>query len=62
MNVLYLTIFVSVVLVAIFVAGFLYHSLGASGDPLRDSLLPFRKDGRRDPDAVSQPSDRQKPL
>ncbi len=62
MNVLYLTIFVSVVLAAIFVAGFLYHSLGASGDPLRDSLLPFRKDGRRKPDSVPGQPGRSKPL
>ncbi|HRJ72019.1 MAG TPA: hypothetical protein PLS03_07325 [Terrimicrobiaceae bacterium] len=62
MSVLYLTIFVSVVLVAIFVAGFLYHSLGASGDPLRDSLLPFRKDGRGAPDSDTKPPDHPKPL
>lgn len=49
MEVLYLTIFVSVALVVVFVGAFLYHSLRASGDPLRDSLLPFRKDGMPSP-------------
>ena len=44
MSVLYLTIFVSVALVVIFLVGFLYHCLRGSGDPLRDSLLPFQKD------------------
>ncbi len=49
MDVLYLTIFVSVALVVVFVGAFLYHSLRASGDPLRDSLLPFRKDQMKSP-------------
>lgn len=44
MDVLYLTIFLSIALVVIFVVGFLYHSLRSSGDPLRDSLLPFHRD------------------
>lgn len=44
MSVLFLTIFVSLMLALFFVAGFLYHHDYASGDPLRDSLLPFRDD------------------
>lgn len=44
MNVLYLTIFVSVMLALFFVAGFLYHHDFSGGDPLRDSLLPFQKE------------------
>lgn len=44
MSVLYLTIFVSVMLVLFFVAGFLYHHDFSGGDPLRDSLLPFQKE------------------
>ncbi len=41
MNVLYLTIFISLLLALFFVAGFLYHCLRGSGDANRDSLLPF---------------------
>lgn len=48
MEVLYLTIPLSAVLVGIFVGGFLYHMFRASGDPLRDSLLPFRKEHTTD--------------
>ncbi len=44
MNVLYLTIFVSVMLAIFFVAGFLYHHDYSGGDPMRDSLLPFQKE------------------
>ena len=44
MNVLYLTIFVSVMLALFFVAAFLYHHDFSGGDPLRDSLLPFQKE------------------
>ncbi|MFZ4599115.1 MAG: hypothetical protein ACOYNN_10750 [Terrimicrobiaceae bacterium] len=44
MNVLYLTVFVSVMLALFFVAGFLYHHDFSGGDPFRDSLLPFQKE------------------
>lgn len=44
MGVLYLTVFLSLVLALFFVAGFLYHHDFSGGDPLRDSLLPFRKE------------------
>ncbi len=44
MSVLYLTIFVSMMLALFFVAGFLYHHDFSGGDPLRDSLLPFKKE------------------
>ncbi len=44
MSVLYLTIFVSVMLALFFVGGFVYHHLHSGGDPLRDSLLPFKKE------------------
>jgi hypothetical protein len=44
MSVLYLTIFVSVMLAVFFVAGFVYHHLCSGGDPMRDSLLPFKKE------------------
>jgi hypothetical protein len=44
MEVLTLTIPLSAALVVLFVGGFLYHTYRASGDPLRDSLLPFRRD------------------
>ncbi len=56
MDVLYLTIFVSVALVVGFVIAFLYHSLKASGDPLRDSLLPFRKDHEKSATDTPSPS------
>ena len=55
MNVLYLTIFVSVMLALFFVAGFLYHHDFSGGDPLRDSLLPFQKEKR--PPAAGAPND-----
>ncbi|MFZ4778498.1 MAG: hypothetical protein ACOYM3_24270 [Terrimicrobiaceae bacterium] len=51
MNVLYLTIFVSVMLVLFFIAGFLYHHDFSGGDPLRDSLLPFQKENVPEPGA-----------
>ncbi len=44
MSVLYLTIFVSVMLAVFFVAGFVYHHNFSGGDPMRDSLLPFKKE------------------
>lgn len=44
MSVLNLTIFVSVMLALFFVAGFVYHHLFSGGDPMRDSLLPFKKE------------------
>ena len=44
MNVLFVTIFVSVMLALFFVAGFLYHHDYSGGDPRRDSLLPFQKE------------------
>jgi hypothetical protein len=50
MNVLYLTIFVSVMLALFFVAGFIYHHDFSGGDPLRDSLLPFQKENPPKPD------------
>ncbi len=53
MNVLFLTVFLSVLLAAFFVGGFLYHLDRASGDPRRDSLLPFTPEGRTDGGAPS---------
>jgi len=50
MSVLYLTIFVSVMLVLFFVAGFIYHHDFSGGDPMRDSLLPFQKENPPKPD------------
>jgi hypothetical protein len=50
MSVLYLTIFVSVMLVLFFVAGFIYHHDFSGGDPMRDSLLPFQKENPPQPD------------
>lgn len=44
MGVLYLTIFVSLMLAIYFVASFLYHHDFSGGDPLRDSMLPFKKE------------------
>lgn len=44
MNVLAVTIFVSMMLVLFFVAGFLYHHDFSGGDSLRDSLLPFKSE------------------
>ncbi|MDX2081231.1 MAG: hypothetical protein SFU53_10630 [Terrimicrobiaceae bacterium] len=44
MNVLAVTIFVSMMLALFFVAAFLYHHDFSGGDSLRDSLLPFRKE------------------
>lgn len=44
MNVLFLTIFVSMMLALFFVAGFLYHHDYSGGDAMRDSLLPFQKE------------------
>lgn len=44
MSVLSLTIFVSTLLVLFFVAGFVYHHHVSGGDPMRDSLLPFKKE------------------
>ena len=52
MSVLNLTIFVSVMLAIFFVAGFVYHHLFSSGDPLRDSLLPFKKEKTNPPGAA----------
>lgn len=49
MSVLYLTIFLSAMLVLFFVAGFLYHHDFSSGDPMRDSLLPFQKENPPEP-------------
>lgn len=46
MSVLFLTIFISLLLGVFFGASFLYHHDYASTDPLRDSLLPFRGEGR----------------
>jgi hypothetical protein len=42
MSVLYLTIFVSMMLVLFFVGAFFYHHDRSSGDPLSDELLPFK--------------------
>lgn len=56
MDVLYLTIFVSVALAVVFLVGFLYHCLRGSGDPLRDSLLPFQKDSMKSEPCESRPS------
>ncbi len=47
MSVLGVTIFVSTMLALFFVAGFLYHHDFSGGDPMRDSLLPFGKEGTR---------------
>jgi len=44
MNVLFVTVFVSVMLALFFVAAFLYHHDYSGGDPRRDSLLPFQKE------------------
>lgn len=44
MNVLVLTIFVSMMLAAFFVGAFLYHHDYSGGDAMRDSLLPFKKE------------------
>lgn len=51
MNVLFLTIFVSVMLALFFVGAFLYHHDFSGGDALRDSLLPFKKENTRPPEA-----------
>lgn len=48
MNVLGLTIFVSLALVIFFIGAFLYHHDFSGGDPLRDSLLPFGREKIRD--------------
>ena len=52
MSVLNLTIFVSVMLAIFFVAGFVYHHLFSGGDPMRDSLLPFKKENTTPPRAA----------
>jgi len=44
MSVLAYTIFVSVMLAAFFVGGFLYHHGYSGGDATRDSLLPFGRE------------------
>jgi hypothetical protein len=44
MNVLFVTIFVSMMLALFFVGAFLYHHDFSGGDALRDSLLPFKKE------------------
>lgn len=59
MSVLYLTIFISLMLALFFAAGFLYHHDFSGGDPLRDSLLPFRQE-KSDPPAA--PAAEEKPL
>ena len=60
MSVLHLTIFVSVLLALFFVAGFVYHHLHSGGDPLRDSLLPFKKEKNK-PGCAAAPRDSSKP-
>lgn len=55
MSVLYLTIFVSLMLALFFAAGFLYHHDFSGGDPMSDSLLPF-KDEKRGTPRVETPS------
>lgn len=47
MNVLILTIFVSMMLALFFVGAFLYHHDFSGGDPMRDSLLPFKKEKQK---------------
>ena len=49
MNVLILTIFVSMMLALFFVGAFLYHHDFSGGDPMRDSLLPFKKEKQQKP-------------
>jgi hypothetical protein len=56
MSVLYLTIFVSTMLALFFVAGFVYHHHYSGGDPMRDSLLPFKKE-KNQPAPTKAPSD-----
>ena len=51
MNVLSVTIFVSMMLALFFVAAFLYHHDFSGGDSLRDSLLPFKKEKTSKPSA-----------
>lgn len=53
MNVLFLTVFVSIMLALFFVAGFLYHHDYSGGDPRRDSLLPFQNE-TSSPDGASK--------
>ncbi len=49
MNVLFLTIFISSALALFFVGAFLYHHDFSGGDAMRDSLLPFAKEKRKEP-------------
>jgi len=48
MNVLFLTIFISSALALFFVGAFLYHHDFSGGDAMRDSLLPFGKEKRKE--------------
>lgn len=54
MSVLYLTVFVSLMLALFFAAAFLYHHDFSGGDPMSDSLLPF-KDEKRDAPREGKP-------
>ncbi len=56
MNVLGVTIFVSMMLALFFAAAFLYHHDFSGGDTLRDSLLPFRKEKTNPPGPKSHPA------